>query len=234
MNAQANDTDDKARQLCERLYLAAKTSPTRRFHALYDKVCRKDFLENAWKQVKRNGGSAGIDGETISDILIKGPDNVLNEIQGILEEGKYRPKSVKRVYIPKPDGRQRPLGIPTVRDRIVQATTKSLIEPIFEADFLECSYSFRPNRSAHDAMENIRKANNAGFVFVLDADISGYFDNINHERLMECVEKRISDRRILKLIRQWLKCGVVEPDGFHETELGTPQGGVISPLLANI
>lgn len=234
MNAKANDTEDKARQLCERLYLGAKTSQTRRFHALYDKVYRKDFLGNAWKEVKRNGGSAGIDKETIEDIIKKNPDNVLNEIQKTLEENEYRPKSVRRVYIPKPDGRQRPLGIPTIRDRIVQASTKALIEPIFEADFLECSYGFRPNRSAHDAMEAIRKANNAGFVYVLDADITGYFDNINHDRLMECVEKRISDRRILKLIRQWLKCGVVDSDGFHGTELGTPQGGVISPLLANI
>ena len=234
MNAKANNTEDKAQQLREKLYLAAKTSPTRRFHALYDKVYRSDFLEDAWEQTKRNKGSAGIDGENITDILSKGPDNVLKEIQETLEAKRYRPKSVKRVYIPKPDGRKRPLGIPTIRDRIVQASTKSLLEPIFEADFLDCSYGFRPGRSPHDALESIRKANNAGFTVVLDADITGYFDNINHDRLIECVEKRISDRRIIKLIRQWLSCGVIEPDGFHETELGTPQGGVISPLLANI
>jgi group II intron reverse transcriptase/maturase len=234
VNAKANDTEDKAQQLREKLYLAAKTSPTRRFHALYDKVYRLDFLKDAWEQTKRNKGSAGIDKESITDILSKGPDNVLGEIQETLESKRYRPKSVKRVYIPKPDGRKRPLGIPTIRDRIVQASTKALLEPIFEADFLDCSYGFRPGRSPHDALESIRKANNAGFTVVLDADISGYFDNINHDRLIECVEKRISDRRIIKLIRQWLSCGVIEPDGFHETELGTPQGGVISPLLANI
>jgi group II intron reverse transcriptase/maturase len=234
VNAKANNTEDKAQQLREKLYLAAKTSPTRRFHALYDKVYRLDFLKDAWEQTKRNKGSAGIDEETITDILSNGPDNVLKEIQETLEAKRYRPKSVKRVYIPKPDGRKRPLGIPTIRDRIVQASTKSLLEPIFEADFLDCSYGFRPGRSPHDALESIRKANNAGFTVVLDADISGYFDNINHDRLIECVEKRISDRRIIKLIRQWLSSGVIEPDGFHETELGTPQGGVISPLLANI
>ena len=234
MNAKANNTEDKARQLREKLYLAAKTGQTRRFHALYDKVYRTDFLENAWEQVKRNRGSAGTDGESITDILEKGPEHVLSEIQETLEAKRYRPKSVKRVYIPKPDGRQRPLGIPTIRDRIVQTSTKALLEPIFEADFLDCSYGFRPGRSPHDALESIRKSNNAGYTVVLDADISGYFDNINHDRLIECVEKRISDRRIVKLVRQWLSSGVIEPDGFHETELGTPQGGVISPLLANI
>jgi len=234
VNAKAIDTEDKARQLCEKLHLAAKTSPTRRFHALYDKVYRMDFLENAWEQVKRNGGSAGVDGENISDILKNGPEDVLNELQEVLEAKKYRPKSVRRVHIPKPDGRERPLGIPIVRDRIVQASTKSVIEPIFEADFLDCSYGFRPGRSPHDALESIRKANNNGYTVVLDADIKGYFDNINHDWLIECVEKRISDRRVVKLIRQWLKSGVMESDGFHETELGTPQGGVISPLLANI
>jgi len=234
VNAKANNTEDKARQLREKLYLAAKTGQTRRFHALYDKVYRTDFLENAWEQVKRNRGSAGTDGESITDILEKGPEHVLSEIQETLEAKRYRPKSVKRVYIPKPDGRQRPLGIPTIRDRIVQTSTKALLEPIFEADFLDCSYGFRPGRSPHDALESIRKSNNAGYTVVLDADISGYFDNINHDRLIECVEKRISDRRIVKLVRQWLSSGVIEPDGFHETELGTPQGGVISPLLANI
>ena len=234
MNAKANNIEDKAQQLCEKLYLAAKISPTRRFHALYDKVYRMDFLENAWEQVKRNRGSAGVDGESITDILSKGSEHVLSEIQETLEAKKYRPKSVKRVYIPKPDGRKRPLGIPNIRDRIVQTSTKALLEPIFEADFLDCGFGFRPGRSPHDALEAIRKANNAGYTVVLDADITGYFDNINHDRLIECVEKRISDRRTVKLIRQWLRCGVIEPDGFHETELGTPQGGVISPLLANI
>jgi len=234
VNAEANDTIDKTRELRERLYLAAKTSKTRRFHALYDKVYRQDFLKHAWSQVKRNKGSAGTDEESIEDIVMKGEDYVLSEIQRTMERNEYRPRSVKRVYIPKSDGKKRPLGIPTVRDRIVQASVKSVIEPIFEADFFDCSYGFRPNRNAHDAIEEIRRTTNAGYVVVLDADIKGYFDNINHERLQEFIEQRISDRRTLKLIRKWLECGVIETDGFHETDLGTPQGGVISPLLANI
>jgi len=234
VNAKAIDTLNKTRELRERLYLAAKTSKTRRFHALYDKIYRQDFLMDAWSQVKRNKGSAGIDDETIEDIVMKGEDCVLMEMQQILERKVYRPRSVKRVLIPKLNGKERPLGIPTVRDRIVQASVKSVIEPIFEADFLECSYGFRPNRNAHDAIEEIRKATNSSYTVVLDADIKGYFDNINHERLLEYISQRISDRRILKLIRKWLESGVIEVDGFHETDLGTPQGGVISPLLANI
>lgn len=234
MNAEANNTVDKAQELCEKLYLAAKNSKTRRFHALYDKVYRTGFLTMAWKQVKANSGSAGIDNESIRDIIQKGEDAVITQIQQTLMNGEYRPRKVKRVYIPKPDGRQRPLGIPTVRDRIVQASTKEVIEPIFEADFLECSYGFRPNRCAHDALEEIRKTMNAGYTIVLDADIKGFFDTINHETLMEFVQQRISDRKILKLLRKWLKCGVLESQITHETRKGTPQGGVISPLLANL
>ena len=234
MNAKAIATVIKTQELRDKLYLAAKTSKTRRFHALYDKVYRQDFLKDAWSQVKRNKGSAGVDGESIEDIMMKSEENVLLQIHEALERNEYRPRSVKRVYIPKPDGRKRPLGIPTIRDRIVQASVKSVIEPIFEADFLDCSYGFRPNRSAHDAIEEIRKITNTGYKVVLDADISGYFDNINHDSLRYVVEQRISDRHILKLIRKWLSCGVIEADGFHETHTGTPQGGVISPLLANI
>jgi len=161
---------------------------------------------------------------------------ILRDIQQTLKTGNYRPKPLKRVYIPKPDGRQRPLGIPTIRDRIVQAATKKMLEPIFEADFLDCSYGFRPHLSAHDALETIRRTINQGYIYVLDADIKGYFDAINHEKLLEFVQQRISDRRILKLIRQWLKCGVIESGQLKPTEQGTPQGGVIviSPLLANI
>ena len=233
MNAKANNTVDKAQELCERLYLAAKKSKTRKFHALYDKVCRMDMLENGLKRVKENRGVAGIDGVSIEDIL-ENKETVLAEIQRDLVSNEYRPRSVKRVYIPKPDGRERPLGIPTVRDRIVQASTKQVIEPIFEADFLDCSYGFRPNRCAHDALEEIRRATNAGYTIVLDADIEGYFDSINHERLLEFVSQRISDRRILKLIRKWLESGVIDEGVHQETDVGTPQGGVISPLLANI
>jgi len=193
-----------------------------------------DTLISAWNQVKANKGTTGIDNESISDIVMKGEDIVITEIYQNLKEGRYRPRQVERVYIPKPDGRMRPLGIPTVRDRIVQTATKQIIEPIFEADFLDCSYGFRPNRCAHDALEEIRKTMNAGYTIVLDADIKGFFDNINHDKLLEFVHQRISDRRILKLIRKWLKCGVMDSGIVKESDMGTPQGGVISPLLANI
>lgn len=235
MNAFANDMlEGKAQELVEKLYLAAKRSKTRRFHALYDKVYRMDFLEGAWKSVKRNRGSSGVDGESIADIIESGETVMVEELQRKMREGRYRPRRVKRVYIPKPDGRERPLGIPTVRDRVVQTATKYVIEPIFEADFLDCSYGFRPNRCAHDALEKIRVTMNAGYHFVLDADIKGFFDNINHTKLMGFVSQRVNDRRIQKLIRKWLKSGVLDDTIVRESELGTPQGGVISPLLANI
>ena len=228
------EPSEKAQELCEKIYLAAKNSDTRRFHALYDKVYRMDMLTSAWNQVKANKGTKGIDNESISDIMMKGENIVITEIHQTLEDGEYRPKQVERVYIPKPDGRMRPLGIPAVRDRIVQAATKQVIEPIFEADFLDDSYGFRPNRCAHDALDKIRKTTNAGYRIVLDADIKGFFDNIDHDKLLGFVNQRISDRRILKLIRKWLKCGVIELGIVKESDMGTPQGGVISPLLANI
>jgi len=234
MNAKANNTENKAQELYEKLYLAAKKSKTRRFHILFDKVYRTDFLTIAWKQVKANKGSAGVDNETIGDIVRKGEETVITETQEALKNKKYRPRKVKRVYIPKPDGSKRPLGIPTVRDRIVQTSTKMLIEPIFEANFLECNYGFRPNKCAHDALEKIRTTINAGYNIVLDADIKGFFDNINHEKLLDFVYQRVNDRRVIKLIRKWLKCGVLESGIPSETDKGTPQGGVISPLLANI
>ena len=236
MNAEANDTESvpKTQELCEKLYLAAKRSETRRFHALFDKVHRMDFLEEAWAQVEKNRGAPGVDGESIEDIKSLGVQAVLTEIQRVLKDEKYRPRKVRRVNIPKPDGTTRPLGIPAVRDRIVQAATKRVIEPIFEADFLDCSYGFRPNRSAHDALEAIRRGINAGYEVVLDADIKRFFDNIDHEKLLEQVHLRINDRRVLKLIKKWLKCGVMEGGEAIKSEMGTPQGGVISPLLANI
>ena len=225
----------KAQQLRDKLCLAAKMSKTRRFHQLYDKVYQMDILEEAWKTVKRNKGVGGTDGVRIEDIKEYGEEKYLQELQELLKDThKYHPRKIKRVYIPKPSGGDRPLGIPALRDRIVQASTKSLLEPIFEADFLDCSYGFRPKKCAHNALEEIRIWTNKGYKFVLDADIKGYFDNINHEKLLEFVQQRISDKKILKLIRKWLKCGIVDEGELLENEMGTPQGGVISPLLANI
>jgi group II intron reverse transcriptase/maturase len=194
-----------------------------------------DILSDSWDIVKQNRGCAGVDGVSISDVIKYGQDRYLQELHELLlDTHKYHPREIKRVYILKANGKQRPLGIPVIRDRIVQTATKTLLEPIFEADFLDCSYGFRPHRSAHDALEEIRVVTNRGYKFVLDADISGYFDSINHEKLLEFVHRRISDKKILKLIRKWLKCGIVDEEEIKENQLGTPQGGVISPLLANI
>jgi RNA-directed DNA polymerase len=230
----ANNTTEKVQQLQRKLYLAAKGNSKRKFHALYDKVIREDILKEAWKRVKTNGGAGGVDGISLKDVEDYGIEKVLGEIRHDLINGSYQPKPVKRVYIPKADGKKRPLGIPTIKDRIIQMAAKIVVEPIFEADFKENSYGFRPKRDAHHALEVVRKAcNNHGW-WVVDADIQGYFDNINHEKLMKLVEIRINDRRMLKLIRQWLKAGVMVDGEYEESEIGSPQGGVISPLLANI
>lgn len=234
MDASPIDPADKVRRLQHALYVAAKRSRTRRFHALYDRIYRGDVLAEAWRRVKANRGAAGIDGETLSMIEQAGVEEFLRELQQRLCTGEYWPQPVRRQYIPKPDGTKRPLGIPTVRDRVVQAATKLIVEPIFEADFKESSYGFRPKRGATEALEVIRLVGGRGHRYVVEIDIEKFFDSIDHEKLMRLVERRISDRRVLKLLRQWLKAGVLEEGRRKDTDLGSPQGGVISPLLANI
>ncbi|MGC9221495.1 MAG: group II intron reverse transcriptase/maturase [Solirubrobacteraceae bacterium] len=226
---------DNVRELQRTLYRAAKADPVRRFHALYDKVHRRDVLERAWGLVRANRGAAGIDRQTIADVEQYGVAKLLDELAADLREGRWRPLPARRVFIPKP-GRDelRPLSIPAVRDRIVQAATKIVIEPIFEADFLPCSFGFRPKRSQHDALQVLIDEAWDGRRWVVESDVSNCFEAIPHSELMSAIEERIIDRRLLKLLRAMLRAGVMEDQAVTRSDAGTPQGGVISPCLCNV
>lgn len=236
MIARAQNTPlERVRVLQRSLYRAAKANPTRKFGVLYDKVCREDVLRLAYAQVKANGGAAGVDHQTFEHIEgAIGLDRFLGELRERLLAKRYRPQPVRRVYIPKADGSKRPLGIPVIEDRVVQAAVKTVIEPLFEADFKDFSYGFRPRKSAHHALREIYKWINFGCVHVVDADLKSYFDTIPHDKLLLSVRSRVIDRSVVKLIGLWLTAGVMEDMQVRKETTGTPQGGVISPLLANL
>lgn len=235
-------TPEKLRTLQKKLYLKAKREPDFRFYLLYDKVYRPDILEYAYRHCRSRRGSPGVDGVRFEDIDTAGVEDWLRTLAEELREGRYKPHPVRRVMIPKPGGGERPLGIPTIGDRVVQTAAVLVLEPIFEADFEPNAYGYRPNRSAQDAVKAVHEANRGGESHVVDADLSGYFDTIPHHELMQSVARRVSDGKMLRLIKMWLKAPVEETDergrkvlsGGKSARRGTPQGGVISPLLANI
>lgn len=226
---------DKVRILQRKLYRAAKTNPRRKFGILYDKICRSDVLQRAYALARMNRGASGIDALTFEHIEREiGLELFLDGIRQQLVSKRYRPQPVRRVYIPKADGRQRPLGIPVIADRVVQAAAKIVLEPIFEADFKEFSYGFRPRKSAHHALREVYKWLNFGCHHVIDADLESYFDTIPHDKLLQSVRSRVIDRSVVRLLASWLKAGVMEDMQVRAAVTGTPQGGVISPLLANL
>jgi len=231
----ANNTPMNPVRVWQRgLYRSAKEHPDRRYANLYDKVYREDILAEAWRRVAGNGGACGVDGVSIQWVREHGEVTFLAALRESLVAGQYSPDHIRRVYIPKADGSERPLGIPTLCDRVVQMAVKLVIEPLFEADFLPCSYGFRPKRSSHEAVHAIDDCLRRGYRAVVDVDLKQCFDTIPHDRLLELVQRRVTDRRIVRMIRQWLKAGIVEDGVVSFPELGSPQGGVLSPLLANI
>lgn len=236
MTTRSNNTLDRTRVLQHKLYLAAKRSPNRRFHALFDRVYRIDVLRRAWLEVRANQGAPGVDAITIADIEAAGVEDFLVSLAVGLRDGSYRPQPVRRVWIPKPGkpGKLRPLGIASVADRVVQQALKIVIEPIVEADFLPCSYGFRPKRSAHDALQAMRDAVRAGRTWVVDADIESFFDRLDRDLVLDCLRERVSDRRVLKLIRAILSAGVLDGAVLSNPAEGVPQGGPLSPVLANV
>jgi RNA-directed DNA polymerase len=239
MKPRSQLSDVEKIQLFQRkLYLKAKQQKRFRFYVLYDKVCSRRFLKEAYRRVKRNAGKPGVDGVTFEDIEQAGLEQFLAQLQTELEQGTYRPSPILRRMIPKPNGKLRPLGIPTIKDRVAETSCLMVIAPIFEADFEDCSYAYRPKRSVKGAVSEIKGALREGNTEVYDADLSNYFDSIPHDKLMVLLERRISDKRVLNLLRMWLKAPVREEDGRmtggRSNKQGTPQGGVISPLLANL
>lgn len=242
VNKRNLSNDERVRTLQRKLYQKAKQEPEFKFYVLYDKISLPYYLRESYRRLKANQGGAGLDGVTFSQIEEEGVEAFLLTIQQELQAETYKPSAVKRVYIFKANGKLRPLGIPTIKDRVVQMSCKMVIEPIFEADFQSCSYGFRPERSAAGAIKEIHQNLKDYKVEVFDADLSGYFDTIPHNKLMILLKERLSDLRVLRLIGMWLKCPIVEVDergkkqmfGGKRNKIGTPQGGVISPLLANI
>src|SRR5213593_1965303 len=236
------ETPSKIRTLQRKLYRKAKDEPDYRFYLLYDKVYREDILAHAYELAKARRGAPGVDGQTFEGVEAQGLEKWLTELRNELRTKRYKPQPVRRVMIPKPGGGERPLGIPTIRDRVVQTAAKLVLEPIFEADLEPEAYGYRPKRSAHDAIKKVHKLLCEGYTDVVDADLSKYFDKIPHRELLQCVARRIVDRNVLHLIKMWLQAPVEERDengkrhmtGGRSHRCGTPQGGIFTPMLANL